>query len=337
MNKKENFKVSVSKVKCFRTCLKLYEYRYLRKLEPKIKAKPLKFGKTVHDILEGFDDGLSEKEIWKPWRKFKKEFDKLFDEEKEYYGNMPEDVKTIMTGYMKKYKNSDLKSVSTEENIEVELVKGITFVMYYDSVVKDPQKNKWLLERKSHKNIPENDFIYTDMQTNLYLWAIEKKKGLKLSGIVWDYICSKAPSVPKLLKNGTLSKADIATTWELYLKRIKELKLDPKQYYDMRTKLNEKTLEFYKRVKVPRKTSLINQLLKEFTETAVEMSNYDGCYPRSITWTCDHCSFKDVCTGELRGLDMSSLIEAKFKPKEFDRNEKKGKKAKAKKGKKIRS
>ncbi len=62
------FEVSHSKIKLGRRCLKAYKYRYIDKIQKRVKARPLIIGTLVHSCLESyFRNGHYLPEITK-WR-----------------------------------------------------------------------------------------------------------------------------------------------------------------------------------------------------------------------------------------------------------------------------
>ena len=337
-NKKDKpmFKVSYSKVDTFRMCKKKFYYSYVEKLERKFKARPLKLGSLIHDMLDIHSRGGSKKQIWDVYRKAKKEHGKLFKEERELYGDLPGDLKRIMKGYFEYWADDTFKIVKSEELIEVPLTDDILLIMYYDQIIKDKHGHHWPKENKSKKTIPTGDFLYMDTQTNIYFWALgEKEKKLPIKGLLWDYIRTKAPVVPELTKKGVLSKANIDTTWDVYRQAILDNGLKLTEYRDMRKKLKLNDENFLKRLPVPRQDKVMQTLVHEFTDTAIEMRDYKGCYPRTIGSHCDFmCDFKRLCTADLRGVDRSHIVKNEYKPKEFDRAKQKQKKTQKKSKKK---
>lgn len=50
-------RVSVSRIKAFKACKKLYEFKYVEHLEPVQKPEALEIGSNYHDLLETLNDG----------------------------------------------------------------------------------------------------------------------------------------------------------------------------------------------------------------------------------------------------------------------------------------
>lgn len=328
---KKMFKVSHSKVQTYRKCKKLFYYRYVEKIEPKYKSKPLKMGTLIHSMLEVHGKGGSKKEIWDVYREAKKQYNKMFKEEKELYGDIVGDLKRIMKGYFDYWKDDQYKVIKSEELIEVPLTDDILLILYFDQIVQDKHGHNWLKENKSTKTIPTGDFLYMDIQTNLYFWALDKKeKDLSIKGLLWDYIRTKSPSIPEMTKKGDLSKKQIDTTWDVYRQAILDNGLKLTSFRDMRNKLKTNDDNFLKRIPVPKKDFIMNRLVTEFVDTANEMKDYKGCYPRTITRDCDWCDMKKLCAADLRGVDRSQMVKNDYKPKEFDRGKTNKKKTKKK-------
>src|SRR6185312_1141629 len=90
------FHVSNSKVKLWRKCRRAYWYRYVERLRVKRKKRPLMFGSIVHGMIETFvnaDDPFAYLD------EQAKTNMKLFRSEREEYGELIDDVRTIMTEY----------------------------------------------------------------------------------------------------------------------------------------------------------------------------------------------------------------------------------------------
>ena len=94
--------ITHSMLKQFRKCELCTYFKYVLRLKPKRLKKPLKRGTWVHALLEAQGNGQD-------WRtlhqKFSTEFDQMFDEEKDYYGDMPTEIGRIMESYAWHYKN----------------------------------------------------------------------------------------------------------------------------------------------------------------------------------------------------------------------------------------
>lgn len=331
------FKVSHSKVRTWRRCRYLYHLKYVERLRRKTKGRPLMFGSFVHDALEEYHLTGSFK---KTLKKYKDELSKVFEEERIELGieNLVEEGTAITKGYIKNYEDDDLVYKAVELEIEVPLVIGpngevlILFVGKVDGLVSEGNSDGiWVFERKSAKRIPDEGVRLSDIQTVLYWWALphaKMKQGRKLvpipvpRGVIWDYVRSKAPSIPKPLKSGELSKAKIDTTREVYLQAILDNDLDPDDYEDMLASLVGKEEDFFRRIKLPFSKTMADQVLDDFRSTAIEMSLLHGISKdRNLTKDCSWCEFNTLCQASLRGLDTDIMLKKDYEVRPRDEEE----------------
>ena len=310
---------SYSRLKQWRFCRQAHYYRYVDKIEPVMTARPLKIGSHIHEItaLMAKSEG-GEREYLE---KVQKEYDNMLAEEQDYYGNMPRDLEVIMEGY--KNFHEDDEEFFLYELIEAEL--GPVPLTEYTSLTIRPDRvatdvnsgQKFLFETKSGKSIPAADFRIWDLQTFLYIWGM-RELGYKLDGIVWDHIRSKAPTIPKVLKSGELSKAkNIDTTYDIYMDEIENQGLNPDDYEEFLDTLMDKDNKFYRRVKLPIKENMLKSVIEEAKITSLEIHHLGDMKPiKNISrMTCNMCSFSSICEAELLGLDVDFVKENNFRPK----------------------
>lgn len=317
----DTFKVSHSKVKTWRRCRYLYHMKYVKKLRRKVKGRPLQFGSFVHEAIEEYQKSGNFK---KTIKKFNLEIEKVFDEERAALGldRLVEDATAVTHGYLETWADDGLTYKVVEAEVEIPLVDGIVFVGKVDAIVEDSEGYIWIFERKTCKTIPEEDIRLTDIQTVMYWWAVPNmtlKVGKRIyrfkdiRGIIWDYVRSKAPSIPEPLKKGGFSRANIDTTWGVYKQALLDNGLDPDDYEDMRQKLAGKEESFFRRIKLPYSKSMQDQVVRDFKETAMEMRILHGiAMDRNLDFTCSFCDFKNPCVAELRGSDIDLMLKKDY-------------------------
>src|SRR5947209_8165563 len=95
-------RVSNSKLNTFRRCPNKYRYKYVLKLTPKKRSVQLERGTWMHDLLMTHADG----EDWRERHiELTKEFENLWEEEREDLGDMPNDCGRLMRAYLRTYKD----------------------------------------------------------------------------------------------------------------------------------------------------------------------------------------------------------------------------------------
>jgi hypothetical protein len=309
------FKVSHSKVKTWRRCHKAYDYKYNQKLEPKRKQRPLVFGSVIHEMIEANANGDNPSIVLK---KYRAETKKMFSAEVDDYLQIIKDAEALMEHYFSYYAKDNMKFIAikgklAEHEFEVPITKGIILKGKIDAFMRSKDKRVWLTEHKSHKEIPSEDIRWRDIQTATY-YEVTGALGIKqVDGILWDYVRSKPPSVPELLKNGGLSKAKIDTLPSVYMDAIKEHKLNPKDYKEILDNLRGREENYFKRVFMPISSDLTALLMKETIQTAQEMQDRgkSDC-TRNISRDCSWCSYEGLCRAELMGLDADFIRSKEF-------------------------
>lgn len=270
-------------------------------------------GTIVHDMLEAH---YKNKNPWTPYNVAMKEYGKLFRVEREEYGDLPNDLKLLMTGYFDFYKKEDLKPIDVEREFIVQLTKGIYMKGKIDLVAKS-QGLKWITEHKVHNQIPSGSTVpYTNLQSSIYTWAYREDTGKKVDGILWNYLWGKAPTKPQLLKDGTMSKRHTSVTWPMYRQALNDHKLDVSAYLDVKKKIKDNSHNFYQRKYLPIDEKMVTNILQDTKVTALEIQKNGGKdRTKNLGRHCDYCEFKNLCLSELKGLDTKHIIKAEFKTK----------------------
>lgn len=314
-----------SMLTAFRRCIKQSEYKYVHRLKPKRLGGPLKRGKWVHALLEEDARGGDWKSLHK---KLSRKFDNLFDEEKDFYGDMPTEIGQIMKSYFWHYKHDPWKYHEVELELTAQLPNGVLLRIKFDALVEN-QFGLWLVDHKSHKTLPKLTYRQLDTQSPIYVW-VAWQNNIPVNGFIWNYVRWKAPTVPDLVYRNTsnprLSKRVTDTDYPTYKRAIKDYGLDPTPYQerlDYYKKLRYVPGEpqqspFFRRDVIERDDAQINRVLKEAMRSADRMNYYDWSDPEAVERTvgrhCEYlCSYSDLCTAELLGHNTRPLIKQNYK------------------------
>lgn len=318
-----------SMLKTFRRCPKQAEFKYVHRLKPRLIGGPLKRGSWVHALLEEHHNGGDWRELHK---KFTHKFNQMFDEEKDFYGDMPTEIYRVMQSYEWHYKADPWKVLETEFTIETEFPDGTVYRGKVDALIEN-QFGLWLVDHKSHKTLPDHNFRLLDAQSALYLWAA-LRNGIKVNGFIWNYLRWKAPSVPPVvdLKSGhpRLSKSPCDTDYPTYLAAIKKYKEEvpgfriTQDYKDRLEYLKRLRYQpgmpqestFFRRDVLEKQNSMLREVALENYHTAKRMNKYylekvavERVVERSCTFSC---SFTDICTAELMGANIQPIIKQNY-------------------------
>lgn len=299
-----------SMLKTWRRCPRQTYYKYVLRLKPKMTKKPLKRGVWVHRLLEVHYKGGD----WKAEHKrLSEEFGKLFDEERDFYGDLPREIGRIMRGYFWHYKHADWKVHDTEFILETTFPDGSVFRCKIDLLIED-QFGLWIVDHKSHARLPSLEFRLRDAQSADYVWCA-LQNGIPVRGHIWNYLRWKAPTVPQFVYKGTrLSRRAIETDYPTMLTALKRHGFDPDDYDDVLAALRAQRYEhgmvqtspFFRRDVLERKPAMLRRVANEAYHSTKRMNEYPWDktehIERSVDWRCERqCDFNDLCTVDLMG------------------------------------
>lgn len=308
-----SFEFSQSKMKVWRHCRNAYYYKYIMKITKKHKNVFFLRGEIIHDMLEQHYLGND------PWKAFKKQMEanqKILSHHREEYGDLEGLIRTLMTGYFKFYKGEPIKPIKVEHEFRVLMDDKIYVTGKIDLIARETkQKLNLMTEHKCHNKIPNDSIVpFTNLQSSLYLWAVEKELDMKLDGTLWNYLLGKPLSTPMLLKSGEMSRKNINTTWPIYRDALKAANLEPEDYFDMRERLKGNEQQIYQRKIIPADKTMTDNIIQDTLVTAKEMRKYGGKdRTRNLSRDCDGCEFKNLCLAQLKGHDDNFILKSDFK------------------------
>lgn len=328
--------VAQSTIKTWRRCRAQYDYRYVQLLERKRPVVQLIRGTMLGKCFDALALNRSVK-IKSPVDKvvsfvldpYIKEYGKLFNEEQEYYGDIIGEVSRIANKYAQVYKDDGFTYLTPpravprsptghpyELPVRVDLASGIVFTGHIDKMPQDKHGRVWNMDHKSHKNIPDAESRFSDLQQVFYMWAMPLSGYPKPTGVIWDYVRTKPPAIPEQLKNGELTKRkNIDTDYDTYLGEIARLGLNPQDYLEILKPLKERGyIDFFQRVQLPAPNpQLIKNVVEDAKASALEIQQKGGYdKTRTIMRECKSCEFYNLCQAEFRGLDASFIRKTEY-------------------------
>ena len=323
-------KVSYSRLKSWRRCHRQHFYKYTRNLDRKKKPLALARGSVIHDVFDKIINGKA----WKPrLEEFRKEFGKLFAEEREQFGDVPHQIERTILNYREHYahdgltylpgKGKDGKQAKSELAIEVpEFVAGVTLVGYLDAAVQDQNGKQWVFERKTHgKRIPTEEQRVSDYQTVLYNWAVKHLGMFNPVGVIWDHVRLASDTQPQLLKSGKAFSQNAHQDIDYYTFRdaIRKAKFPEAEYHSFLADRKGKLSRYFQRPRVPVSRVMEAQVLDDARRTAIEIRELSDIETtRSLSFDCSRCNFFSLCQAELRGLDTDFILKHEYQQREHD-------------------
>jgi hypothetical protein len=278
-------------LKMSQRCLKQWSYRYIDRLES-VEDKPyLVKGNTLHYYLENHYKGL----VTIGWH----------DEEAE-----------IINRYVKHWEREDesWEIISVEEEYMME-VGGYDVVFKPDLIVRI-NGEVWIVDHKTTKNIPDETDSYnmTDFQHLLYIEGM-KQNGYDVKGFLFNYIRSKPPTQPRLLKNGS-GIADVRrldTDYDTLLAFAEEHGLET--HPDVADKLRILQVtpnRFFQRHYLLANPHAVEWAVVDTAEALAILHEAEvvGAYPRHVisgiggALACKNCDFQSLCFTEMMGMNV---------------------------------
>lgn len=309
-------RMSNSKEGCYRRCPRKYKFRYVQKLQAKRHGLALKRGSWLHELLMVHYDGQD-------WRERQREltqaFNRLLFEEREEYGDLPAETGRIMLAYLANYKSEDkhYRILDTEVDETITLPNGDEFNFIIDLVVEETHDGSiWLWDHKSVESPLDEDFMLLDAQLAKYVWGAQQIGIKPVRGVLFNELCTKAPTLPKELKTGGLEqRANLVCDVYTYYREIKRHGLDPKDYAKMIRRLSNQSDRWFRRTRMPRSRHMTQTVVRELLDTATEIheATEAGRFPRTQDKSCKWgCEYLQPCIAELQGGDIQDILELQF-------------------------
>lgn len=337
--------IHISDIRSFRQCRRKWNWSsQLRNgLEPAVPYAPFFTGRAIHHCLENYYK--SQKPIWDSLDDFyineEKIFGAMWKSELAMIEEQKELIAELLRHYMlwiqvdtSAYRDETLQFIDLEIPFDVPLylpgtqqVSDKIFLQgRFDGLVfHKPTETYWIWETKTTRSIGElARSLENDEQAGAYVYAAQQLKKLPITGVLYNVIRKKAPSHPKELRDGMLSKAkNIDTTPFAYVADVKAHHGDVdwnfiKQFYgDVIDSMSIGNNGFFARYPIKRSPYEIDMLAQNLYHTGMEMINLETVtYPAPSWLNCNFCSFRAPCLAMNKGFDYQALLDAEFKGRE---------------------
>jgi hypothetical protein len=305
--------ISQSKVRTYRQCHRQYHYKFVELLRKKRVKRPFTFGGIVHQMIEAHAEGDDPFELLDNLELEKGEY---FRREIEMYGEIIADLRMIMTEYFEFWGDQLVylrkNKRSSEHEFRIELMTGLWFTGRIDAVGK-AKKMRWVVEHKTFKRMPTEDDRWRSVQAAVYFRALQVMGWPEIDGVLWDFISSKPPTAPEVLKSGKMSQRRIVTLPEKIREFVAENKLDIKDYSEFLKSAEENRSEYFIRVFNPVKRPVVDMVWDDFLETAIEIAeNHGKKKARNIGRHCSWCDYEGPCRAEMQGSDVDFILEREY-------------------------
>jgi hypothetical protein len=332
-----------SMLKAYLACPKAAQYKYAERLKPKLltrRDQPLRRGTWVHELLETYYKGEDWLEVH---QRNTAKFNNLMDVEKEELGDLPAECVRLLKSYLWHYGASaddpfhGWEVLGTEMTLEAVWPDSEDGLDIYrcrvDMLVRDAY-GLLIVDHKTHKVLPGHTQRTLDAASPLYIWAA-RESGYDVRGFQWNYIRTKAPTVPKMVylgkKNEGLSKVIVDTDYPTYARAIKqyerEYNLKWREDPEIVTRLRQlkgqrwqegmpQTSSFFHRDTLEKDDEMVARVVATAMRTRDRMHNdFDDfdVTERNNGRPCDWCTFQQLCTTEMFGGMGDHIRQRQFR------------------------
>jgi RecB family exonuclease len=315
-----------------RRCPQQFAYKYVERLKPRRVGAPLRRGTWLHALLEAHYKGESWEAVHDA---YSADYGTLFDEEQDALGDLPTECDRIMRSYLWHWREGPYgresdpkwKTIETEMKLEVPLPDGRLYRCRIDVLAEDENGQLIVIDHKSHKTLPDLSYRIADSQSLLYLWAL-RKSGYDVHRFVWNYLRTKAPTKPQMIKDGSrLSAKAVETDYPTARRAVDEYGLSIKHPTINRwlVALQRQrwqpgmiqTSPFFRREFVDRTDEDLERMAMSALYTALRITEYPWDEPdmveRVTSRDCKfRCSFTDLCSTEIFGGNADNVRRLNF-------------------------
>lgn len=338
--------VSYSQVASWLSCRQQYAYRFSEGLEPLAAERRLSRGDAVHyglalGILKGPRYIRPAVEVWKRdqlsaldslpdeiWREASETVNRSAAEAELIANRAYEDF-----GSRWETVHGPDGSALVELSLSMEIwtpVGAMKMVGTVDWVARDTRTGLvWLWDHKTREQFQPDNSEEVNLQNAIYQYML-LAYGVETVGSVTNQIDANPPTMPRVLRNGSVSRARIKCDWKTYAEFCRSVGQDPREYEaEMLPKLDAVFRRPIVAYRSPEQLRRIWNLIvvPVVQEIAQYRSNPAG--PDQVanapTWpivrnlnhrACNGCSVRDVCLAELSGTDADYIRRTRYTSRE---------------------
>ena len=292
-------KQSHTSVKLYQRCAKKYEYKYIRRLDPEYRPAHLERGSRLHQglaLYHTYDPAFAD------W---------ILDADKE--------DTDILFRYAEKWQDDDIDWTVEHAEEEFELEMGPYTLRFIPDLVIRHRGELWVVDHKTTANIPDewDPYNMTDFQHLLYVAGIQEQLG-PVAGFMFNYIRTKPPTQPKLIKDG--SRIAAVRTLDTDYNTLHEFarktgQLEDPDVIDKLNILKHSPDRFFQRHWLPVSQSAVQEAVRDTYGVMSEISAREagrlpGGFPRHVVGSyggmssCARCEYQPLCHTELLGIEV---------------------------------
>ena len=287
---------SHSALKTWQRCPKKWSYKYIDRIEPADRPAHLERGSNIHALLESYHT-----------------YDMGFAHD--LLTAHPDDADLIVR-YSEKWEDEEWKVLHAEEEFHLQI--GSYKMVFIPDLVIEIGDDIWIVDHKTTANIPDewDPYNMSDFQHLLYVAGMQQIYGDRVKGFVFNYLRTKAPAQPKLVKDGSrIANVRAMDTDDNTLHEYAGTfgMLDHEEVVAKLSMLKHAPDRYFQRHYLPVSQSAVDAALADTAMVLKQMSNAEhgrpGGYPRHVVskgagyQSCGNCEYQPVCHNELLGIE----------------------------------
>lgn len=312
--------IRYSQIAQFLKCQKSYEYGYVQELEPVRLQDKLFLGTAIHAGLEAYFKGEMILEAVNNVCDNALLKENLNEEDLANISYIRDTAKSIVPRAIDFLPGHEWEPIEVNGKKAVEMkfqynLPNVNIVGTVDLVARHKPTNQvFIIDHKTRGSLKDEDAEQYNLQLAFYQYVLQKL-GINVVGTAIFQIKSDPLATPRLNKDGSMSRAKIATTWEFYKSSLVANGLDPDDYeMEMRPKLEFN--EFFRLNKVFRSEKTVNNIWdKVIMPTIDNILNSKKFIPNMTPMTCNFCSYSPLCNAEIDDSDVDYVKLVNFKRK----------------------
>lgn len=341
--------VSVSQLQSFMSCPKKWSYGYVENLTPRVEKTYLTVGKLCHKAMQVAMDAAwvaqrrdtpEDETDWHDWKNAGLSAMRI--EWCEYMENTPmtpeeeqdmhealHTAASVFTQAFKEFRPWRYEVLTVFDGKKEYPALELHFLVpcagskglhgFIDAILKDKETGLiWCTDYKFRKTLSPDEDEEVNIQNTVYTHAC-KKMGINITGtMTWQHV-NTAAADPAILKNGSVSRAKIKTTWDHYAAFVLDHGGDPATYEtEMKEKLAD--IEWFRVTHEFRNEETVkNMWNKIIVPAAYAVKSARTAASRGLDlkrqmypWNCKMCQYRSLCQAELRNYDADFLRETAF-------------------------
>ncbi len=184
------------------------------------------------------------------------------------------------------------------------------FRTFPDLVAEDREMGGvWVLDWKSRSQFLDVSAEEVNLQFAT-MQHVLKRLRIETSGSIDFQIKNTPPSEPKRNKDGSMSRARVATTWPIYRQALIDDGLNPEDYTEMEDKLDVPFTLLNRHYRSPAE---VDAIWRQIVRPAADAMLDSPTIIRSMSYmNCNGCWGRQFCLGELRGEDTEFMLQTSY-------------------------